>query len=116
VEQSSQCVVAVKARRRFSSSGIYWHPGVIVTADETIKRNDDITLTLSDGRTLPATLAGRDVSTDVAVLKILDVELPTAQIRDTASLKVGYLMLSVGRSTENGIMDKSPTINEGDSQ
>jgi S1-C subfamily serine protease len=103
VEQASQCVVAVKARRRFSSSGIYWHPGVIVTADETIKRTDDITVTLSDGRTLPATLAGRDASTDVAVLKIADVELPTAQIGDTTSLKVGHLMLSVGRSTESGI-------------
>jgi len=88
VEQAGSCVVAVKARTsyrgdtrsRLSSSGIHWRSGIIVTADETIKRSEDITVTLDDGRTVPATLAGRDSSTDIAVLKLPDVELPVAQV------------------------------------
>jgi len=43
--------------------------GVLVTTDGTIRRESDITITLADGRTLPAILAGRDRRTDLAVLK-----------------------------------------------
>jgi S1-C subfamily serine protease len=103
VEQAGSCVVAVKARARISSSGIHWRSGIIVTADETIKRSEDITVTLDDGRTVPATLAGRDSSTDIAVLKLPDVELPVAQIGEVTSLKVGHLVLAVGRSDESGL-------------
>ena len=103
VEQASQCVVAVNASSRRSSSGVHWRQGIIITADETIKRSEDITVTLSDGRTVPATLVGRDPSTDIAVLKLQDVELPVAQIGDATSLKVGQIVLSVGRSRESGL-------------
>jgi S1-C subfamily serine protease len=102
VEQVGQCVVAVKARSRICSSGVHWREGVVVTADETIKRSEDIIVTLSDGRTVPATLAGRDPSTDIAVLKLLDVELPIPQIEEATSLKVGHLVLAVGRD-ESGL-------------
>lgn len=103
VEQAGRCVVAVKARRRISSSGIHWRSGIVVTADETIGRSEDITVTLPDGRTVPATLAGRDPSTDVAVFNLPDAELPVAQIGETTSLKVGHLVLAVGRSDEGSL-------------
>lgn len=118
VEQAGSCVVAVKARTsyrgasrsRISSSGIHWRSGIIVTADETIKRSEDITVTLDDGRTVPATLAGRDSSTDIAVLKLPDVELPVAQIGEVTSLKVGHLVLAVGRSDESGLNASLGTV------
>ncbi len=103
VEQTGRCVVAIKARSRISSSGVHWRKGVVVTADETIKRSEDITVTLDDGRTVPATLAGRDSSTDIAVLKLTDVELPVAQIGEASWLKVGHLVLAVGRSDDRGL-------------
>jgi S1-C subfamily serine protease len=110
VEQAGSCVVAVKARSRLSSSGIHWRSGIVVTADETIKRSEDITVTLDDGRTVPATLAGRDSSTDIAVLKLPDVELPVAQIGEVTSLKVGHLVLAVGRSDESGLNASLGTV------
>ena len=103
VERVASAVVAVNARQRIPSSGVHWQSGVVVTADETIKRSEDITVTLNDGRTVPATLAGRDPSTDIAVLKLSDVELPVAQIGEATSLKVGHLVLAVGRSDESGL-------------
>ena len=36
IEQVSPSVVAVNARRRLSSSGVYWRDGIIVTAAHTI--------------------------------------------------------------------------------
>ena len=59
VERAGSAVVAVNARQRISSSGVYWRPGVVVTADHTVRRDEQITVTLADGRTVSATLAGR---------------------------------------------------------
>lgn len=103
VEKAGNIVVAVNARRRFPSSGVHWRQGIIVTADHTIRRDDEITVTLPDGRTVPATLAGRDSSTDLAVLKLQEANFPTAEIGDTASLRVGQMILAVGRSGESGL-------------
>jgi len=103
VELSGSAVVAVNGRQRISSSGVHWRKGVVITADETIKRSEDITVTLDNNRTVSATLVGRDPSTDIAVLKLPDVELPVAQIGEATSLKVGHLVLAVGRSDERGL-------------
>jgi S1-C subfamily serine protease len=97
VERGGQAVVAVNGRPRTPSSGIIWRQGVIVTADHTVKRDEDITATLSDGRTTPATLAGRDPSTDIAVLRVEAAEVAAAETGDTSDLKVGQLVLAVGR-------------------
>lgn len=97
VERAGSAVVAVNARRRIPSSGVHWRSGVIVTTDQSVKRDEEITVTLPDGRTVPATLAGRDSSTDLAVLKLQDADLPIAEIGDTSSLKVGHVILAVAR-------------------
>ncbi|NJM89087.1 MAG: serine protease, partial [Hydrococcus sp. RU_2_2] len=58
VDRVGPSIVGVNARR-FSSSGIHWRSGIIVTSNETIRREEDITVTLSDNRTIPVTLIGR---------------------------------------------------------
>ena len=70
VERAAQSVVAVHARPRFSSSGVFWRPGIIVTAEHTIRRDEEITVTLPDGSNVAATLVGRDAGTDIAVLRV----------------------------------------------
>jgi S1-C subfamily serine protease len=99
---ASQAVVAVQARPRMPSSGVHWRQGVIVTADHTVKRDEDISVGLPDGRTAPAVLAGRDPSTDLAVLKLQGLEFPTAEIGDAAGLRVGHVVLAVARPGERG--------------
>ena len=103
VERAGRAVVAVNARRRIPSSGVHWCSGVIVTAAQTVKRDEEITVTLPDNRTVPATLAGRDSNTDLAVLKLQGVELPLAEIGDTKLLKVGNMILAVARPGESGL-------------
>src|SRR6266581_5246945 len=76
VQQAAPYVVAVHARPRFSSSGVFWRPGVIVTAEHTIQREEEITVTLPDGTNAPATLAGSDAGSDIAVLKVENSTLP----------------------------------------
>lgn len=102
VEKVGQSIVAVNARR-FSSSGIHWQEGIIVTSEETLKREEDITVTLPSGSTVPVTLVGRDPSTDVAVLTLKNADLPVVEIGDPEALQVGNLVLAVGRSREQGL-------------
>jgi S1-C subfamily serine protease len=99
VQTAGKNVVAVHARPRFSSSGVIWRPGVIVTAEHTIRREEEITVTLPDGSNAPATLAGTDPGTDLAVLRI---EGGTPG-RTTTAPAPGSLALTIGRSEDSGV-------------
>jgi S1-C subfamily serine protease len=103
VDSAGKSIVAIHARRHSPSSGVYWKAGVIVTADHTIEREENITVTLPNGQSVPATLAGRDPGTDVAVLKVENANLPAAEIGDASSLKVGHIVLAVARPGEIGL-------------
>ncbi|MGI8857435.1 MAG: S1C family serine protease [Thermomicrobiales bacterium] len=103
VERAGQSTVAVHARQRQPASGVLWRPGVIVATDHTIERDDDITVTLPDGKSVPATLAGRDPSTDLAILKVDGATLLVAVVGDAAALRVGHMALAVGRFGEGGL-------------
>src|SRR3982074_1266863 len=70
VERVSSRVVAVDARPRVRTSGVIWRPGVIVSTNHTVRRDDEITVSFGDGRQVKASLAGRDPGTDLAVLRV----------------------------------------------
>lgn len=92
----SRSVVAIHGRRRIPSSGVAWGPGAIVTANHTVTRDEDLSLTLPDGSTAGASLAGRDPTTDIAVLRS-DAKLPEVERSADTNLRVGRLVLAVGR-------------------
>jgi S1-C subfamily serine protease len=95
VERAAPAVVAVHARR-LPSTGIHWRPGIVVTAEHTVRTAEDITVTVADGRSLPAVLAGRDPGTDLAVLRVADAGSVVATLGDDAALKVGHMVLALG--------------------
>lgn len=97
VERAGQSIVAIHARRRIPASGIHWRPGIIVAAHHTIQREDDITISLADGSSVAATLVGRDPTTDLAVLKVDELKVPVASFADAAGVRVGALVLALGR-------------------
>ena len=103
VERAGGYTVRVNARGRYGSSGIIWADGIVLTADHTIERDEEITVTLPDGSDLPATIAGRDPRSDLAVLKVEGLTLKEAPRADDG--RVGSIALAVGRSGggENGI-------------
>ena len=103
VERAGRVVVAVNARPRFGSSGVLWRPGIVVTAEHAIRRRDEIGITLPDGRTTSATLAGRDAGTDLAVLKLAENGAPIATFGSAETLKPGQVVLAIGRSPDSGV-------------
>lgn len=100
VKAAAPSVVAVHARMRLGSSGVLWAPGIVVTAEHTIAREEDITVILSDGQELPAELVGRDAGTDLAVLRFTANSSPQLLKAASSPPKVGSLVLALGRATD----------------
>jgi S1-C subfamily serine protease len=104
-EAVGSSVVAIYGRRWMPSSGIQWRKGVIVTAHHTIRREEDITVVGERGKSAKANLAGRDPSTDLAILKIsCENALPLPSFGDGAALKLGHLVLALGRSRGSNLV------------
>ncbi|GLH75397.1 serine protease [Bradyrhizobium sp. SSBR45G] len=68
VAAAAPSLVSVHSHRS-RASGFVWKPGLVVTADETLADEGEITLVFADGTTRPAVIAGRDHTTDVALLR-----------------------------------------------
>ena len=102
VAAAGASVVAVHARPRLPSTGVHWKDGVVVTTEGTVRQEEDITVSLPDGKRIPATFAGRDRGTDLAVLRIPPGSLGVAELGDPAVLRPGNLVLALGRLDEGG--------------
>jgi S1-C subfamily serine protease len=93
-------LVAIHGPRRRSSSGFIWRPGLVLTADEALEGDEDILITRPDGNQVSATLVGRDPSTDIALLRTEEQPIADVPFADTSGLRVGHLVLAVGRQTD----------------
>src|SRR5438105_4945796 len=62
-------IVAIKSAHS-QSSGFFWRPGLVITAEEALSEEGDFTVTLSSGESLAAQLVGRDHTTDIALLRV----------------------------------------------
>jgi S1-C subfamily serine protease len=101
VDQAALAVVAVHARPRFNSSGVHWSPGIVVTADHTIRDDEDVFVTTGTGEKFAAAVAGRDPGTDLAVLRVKDLPIPIAPRLENGGYRPGHLVLAVGRNKES---------------
>jgi S1-C subfamily serine protease len=101
-ERAAASLVAVHTEARGSASGVIWRDGIIVTAEHALRRDEDIHVTLPDGRVAGATIAGRDASTDLAVLRCAEANFPVRESNDAATIKPGALVLVVGRTRASG--------------
>lgn len=102
VERAGSSVVAVYGGGRVPSTGVHWKPGLIVTAEHSLRRDEEIRVGLANGETIAAELAGRDPGTDLAALKIDAKALPS--ISDArANARTGNIVLAIGRHREIGV-------------
>ncbi len=98
VETAGNSIVRVEGRRRMSASGIVWSAdGLIVTAHHVLERDENVTIGLSGGKTVSASLIGRDPTTDIALLKAEASDLTPAKWLELSAVKVGHLVLALGR-------------------
>ncbi|MDT8856009.1 trypsin-like peptidase domain-containing protein [Paracoccaceae bacterium Fryx2] len=71
--------------------------GDIVTNSHVVEGADTVTVTLSDGTKLPATVVGADPATDLALIRVVPTgDLPTVAFGDSTALRVGEDVVAIG--------------------
>ena len=104
VERTAASVVRVDDGSRLTATGVVWTAdGVILTTSHGVERDEELTVELSDGAALAATLVGRDEDTDLAVLRVAATGLPAVERADPEAVKVGHLVLALGRPGTAGL-------------
>lgn len=101
VEKGGASTILVDARKRYPASGIAYADDLVLTADHVVTREDNIKVLLPDGKSLSATIAGRDPGSDLALLRLAEKALSPAKTSD--SVKVGQLVLALGRPSSAGM-------------
>jgi len=102
VSATETSTVLVNARRRLPSSGIAYAADLVLTADHTVERDDEISIVLSDGKEISAEVAGRDPGSDLALLRLSEAKATPATIASEDAL-VGEFVLALGRPKISGI-------------
>jgi len=70
--------------------------GYILTNNHVVDGAEQVTVELTDGRTLKAKVIGTDAPTDLAVVKIDAPNLKTLALGDSDAVRVGDVVLAVG--------------------
>ncbi|MBD1997708.1 trypsin-like peptidase domain-containing protein [Leptolyngbya sp. FACHB-541] len=101
IAQAAPMIVTLPSGR-FAISGVHWRSGLVVTTVDAVRCKRDMTLMTPEGA-LSATVVGTDPGTDLAVLRVDAPDLPTAELGDLDTLRVGHLVLALGRSDDGNI-------------
>ena len=84
-------------QRSLGSGFIVDKDGFIVTNNHVVENADQIKVILQDGKEFVAEIIGRDVNTDLALIKIEpDHGLPVLKLGDSDKLKVGEWVVAIG--------------------
>ncbi len=97
VERVSGSTVAINGRPHRPGTATVVGADLVVTADHTLERDDDLHVQTNDGRTLSATLVGRDPASDLALLRVADLGGVALAVASSEA-KVGALALAVTRT------------------
>jgi S1-C subfamily serine protease len=102
VERAGAATVLVDGRDGYPASGVVFRPGLVVTADHVLERDEGVRVMLADRSEATGSVAGRDPARDLALLRLAQaVGAPAEQAQ--APPRVGELVLALGRPTDEGI-------------
>ena len=94
VAQAAPYLVSVHSHRS-RASGFVWRPGLIVTSDEALAEEGEISVTLPGGETVAASLAGRDPTTDIALLRVQTKQAAPATLA-SGEIAAGGIVVATG--------------------
>jgi S1-C subfamily serine protease len=98
VTRSAPAVVSVHSERSISS-GFVWRSGLVVTADEALADEGEFAVTPTGGKRIAAQLVGRDPTTDIALLRLANMQVDHVRLHPTPP-SPGELAVVIG--AENG--------------
>lgn len=70
--------------------------GLVVTNDHVVRKANELTVTLPDGRKFKGKVIGRDATSDLALVKIDGKDLPALKLANPDSIRVGQWVVAIG--------------------
>lgn len=108
-EAAKTAVVAVNLREGRHLTGLVWQSGVVAVSEQALPRGDEFELIAPGGATIAARLAGRDASTNIAILKT--AESITAPAFTAAEPQVGAFAFAIGADGAGGASARLGAVN-----
>jgi S1-C subfamily serine protease len=96
VDAVGPAVVRIDASGAQGSGVIFTPDGFVLTNNHVVEGRAPLGATLPDGRSLGATLVGRDADSDLAVLRVNGSALPWARFADSRRVRVGQVAVAIG--------------------
>jgi serine protease Do len=95
-------------------SGVIIDPeGYILTNEHVVNEADKITVKLPDGREFKGEIRGRDLRSDLAIIKINARNLPVATLGDSDNSKIGAWVVAIGNPFGFALENPEPTVTCG---
>ena len=108
-EAAKDAVVAVRLAHERHVTGMLWQSGIVVTSEQALPRRDDFELVAPGGSVVTARIAGRDPTTNIAILK------PAEQIASPAiaagEARTGAVALAIGADGTGGASARLGLVN-----
>jgi S1-C subfamily serine protease len=108
-EAAKNAVVAVRFSEGRHLTGVLWQPGIVVVSEQALPHKDEFELVAPGGSTIEAKLAGRDASTNIAILKTADSI--AAPVLAAAEAHMGTLALAIGANGAGGASARLGIVN-----
>ena len=107
VEQAGRNVVSVNEGGRAGVSGTVWRDGLVVSAENAIRDQQELTIELPSGASSSASIVGRDATTDIALLRLKKALKTSARFVNAGHLRIGQFILAVGAARSAGTCGQS---------
>src|ERR1700681_2607605 len=108
-DAAKNAVVAIRLAHERHVTGMLWQSGIVVTSEQALPRRDDFELVVPGGSILKATIAGRDPSTNVAILK--PAEQLVAPSIAAGEARTGAVALAIGADGAGGASARLGLVN-----
>jgi S1-C subfamily serine protease len=102
-------VAAIRLSERAHLAAILWQHDALVTSEQSLPDRDPLEILLADGSCIPGKLAGRDPSTNVAIVRLeRSVRAPTLS---AALPQIGSLVIAAGSDGSGRPSARLGTVN-----
>ena len=108
-QAAATTVVAIRLAHERHLTGLLWRSDIVIASEQSLPEKDDFELVAAGGAVVTATMAGRDPSTNIAMLRLA---APLAEPAiSPGEAEVGALALAIGADGTGGASARLGLVN-----